>query len=112
VELPRHIKLLADYSTSALWDADPAGQGELEVSQLPITNTLRARLDAWTAEFDDLLDWGDPRNSGFRDDAHRDAFDVAGEQLARSLRAELGDGWLVDRFSYVQLQLVRDPRAG
>lgn len=110
MEFTRHIKLMADYGTSPLWDADPAGVGELDVAQLPISGELRSRLDAWTAEFDDLLNWADPRSSGFRDDDHRDAFDATGDQLAHALREELGTGWLVDRFSYIDVAVVKDPR--
>jgi hypothetical protein len=90
---------MADYESFPLWrggvNVDPAG--------LPLSAGLVDGLLQWANDYDRTLNRDDPVASGFADSEAEAAFSARGEELARRLAREMGDGWNVAYF---------DPRAG
>ena len=88
------IKLMSDYGCHPLWAC--AGEvGEIDPDALPLSDTLKARLQAWAAWYDATLNWDDPAASGFACPRDEQAFNEEGTKLAESLRRELGPGFTV-----------------
>lgn len=90
---PRVIRLMADYGCWPLWEE---GGINLDPGLLPIDDDLRAELHAWSARFDDLLDWDNPAGT-FVDPDEDAGFEAEGRRLAGRLKIALGEGWMVVR---------------
>lgn len=86
----RSLKLMADYECSPLWEQTEAGTDNVDPEDLPISQGLRDGLNAWAQRYDDQLDRGDPRLSGFPNLEAEAAFNADGQALLDGLKAELG----------------------
>jgi hypothetical protein len=86
----RIIKLMPDYNCFPLWEASPPKVGNIDPSDLPISEELRIELLKWAETFDETLNPGDPASSGFKSDESKEQFRTAGMTLAERLRTELG----------------------
>ena len=89
----RRIRFAADYFAWPLWDVDEGSN--LQPDALPLSAALCNRLRAWADEFDATLDLEDPTGSDFPSEESRQEFLRLGEELARAVAAELGDGYAV-----------------
>lgn len=92
--LRQWVKLQARQGDSPL--RDPHSDRALALSELPISDRLRADLTTWAAEFDRVA--ADPGlgPSGFASSTEAGAFVDRGTQLAAAVQAELGDDWHVE----------------
>lgn len=88
----KSIKVMAGYECSPLW---LTGGGHLSAYELPISDTLAAELWEWAGIYDDTIDREDPPQSGFETPEAERQFFVRGEELAKRLAVELGDGYSV-----------------
>lgn len=61
--MPKRIKLMAEYSSGALWNQPPDGVGPIDPDDLPLQPETRFRLKRWAAVFDAMLNWEDPGNT-------------------------------------------------
>jgi hypothetical protein len=95
VQIPRKIKLMADYECWPLWEASPGVVDNIDPSSLPISDSLRYELRNWAREFDATLNWADPASSGFPNETAEREFRIAGVEIARRLQQELGAGFEV-----------------
>lgn len=91
----RVLKLMADYQCFPLWEASPGVVGNINPSDLPITELLQSRLMAWAEEFDKTLDMDDPAKSGFRTPQAQENFIKSGVELGQQLQDELGPEYSV-----------------
>ena len=89
---PRAIKLMADYECFPLWEVEAIGN--IDPTDLPIDDGLRADLLAWARRFDDGLNWADPARSVVSPEEQA-AFEAEGLSLADRLRDALGPEWTV-----------------
>jgi hypothetical protein len=86
----RALKLMADYDCWPLWEASPGATGNVDPSDLPISESLKDRLARWAADFDATLDRDNPSQSGFSTPEEEAAFVARGLTLGTELQAELG----------------------
>jgi len=91
----RTIKLMPDYESYPLWEASPGATGNIDPSDLPISQSLTDRLLKWADAFDATLNRDDPASSGFPDDDSKAAFSDEGRELEALLKAELGADYSV-----------------
>lgn len=91
----RKIKLMADYQCFPLWEASPGVVGNIDPSELPISEVLQKRLSIWASQFDSALDDSDPASSGFENSEAVEAFKADGLELVKRLQSELGSEYVV-----------------
>lgn len=83
------IKLMADYGSFPLWKA--SGEvGNIDPSDLPLSQELRQLLANWARAFDQTLNDDYPPDSGFKSEADEVEFKQQAARLAEQLRKELG----------------------
>ena len=88
--VPNGIKVMADYGAWPLWDTGPTGPNNVNPAELPIPETLRARLFAWARTYDTTLNWDDPLSSpGFSSPDAHNAWVAQGRDLAQQLATAL-----------------------
>lgn len=80
------VCLYPDYSASPTWSCP--GDGNVELSELPISNALRRRLRLWADRYEST-DYDATPGEEFGEDAVREAFDAEGRALWRALAEEL-----------------------
>ncbi len=105
----RALKLMADYFSYPLWDVDDPDN--VDPASLPLSDGLRARLEAWADTFDAILNDDDPATSDFPSESARRAFDEEGVRLWYGLSAELGPEYSVSYYSVTQSKLLPAPHA-
>ena len=87
---------MADYQCYPLWEYDDFGLvGNLSPESLPISQSLRDRLDFWSNLYEATLCIDDPVKSGFGSSEKEFEFKIIGEDLAKDLRDELGERYEV-----------------
>lgn len=91
----RSIKLMADYYCHPLWHACGNEVGDIDPRDLPISSELQTALETWAVMYDETLDKEAPQDSGFLTEALELSFKAEGHRLARCLREELGEGYIV-----------------
>jgi hypothetical protein len=91
---------MPDYHSYPLWDVDDPDN--VDPATLPLSDALRARLEAWADAYDAILNPDDPAASGFAGEAAARAFDAEGVRLWHALAAELGPGYAVAYYSVVR----------
>jgi hypothetical protein len=96
----RGVKVMADYSSFALWDQGLTGPGNIDPRSLPLSRDLVARLDAWAARYDATLNRSDPASSGFASPDKEQAFAKEGLTLAFEVKRELGPDWVVTAYDH------------
>jgi hypothetical protein len=94
------LKLMADYGCFPLWEyADTDLIDNANPDAFPLTNELKAALQAWAGTYDKTLNDEYPPDSGFASPAAEDAFDAEGMRLWRALREQLGLGYKIVYYS-------------
>lgn len=93
--MAQELKLMADYATWPLWDAD----GNVDPETLPISIELQHRLDAWAEAFDGTVNRDDPRHARFESPEARETWNAQGLALWHDLQRELGSEYVVSYFS-------------
>ncbi len=91
----RQIKLMADYDCFPLWEESPGTVGNIDPSDLHISEGLRRRLIEWSEEYDATLNQDDPIASGFESRSDEKMFSLRGQKLRKELEEELGPGYVV-----------------
>lgn len=96
---PRRIKMMWDHGAFPLWSVDRfAASGSPLRDRLPISETLRQDLQAWSDEWTATV-WraGGPAVPGWQPPSFAvvDDWDARGRALLGRLRAELGLGFVV-----------------
>lgn len=87
---PRWVKVMADYSSSGLWNSNGANA---DVDFVPMSAALRARLDAWCLWYEKNEDYLGTPDSDF----DYVSFCAEGLAVAKAIKAELPD-WTVVYF--------------
>jgi len=87
----KRIKLMADYDCWPLWKASGSEAGDIDPWSLPLSESTRRSLKDWASHYNSWLNRDDPRLSGPRSDADREAFNAEGRRLWKVLRSELPD---------------------
>lgn len=85
--IPKKIKLMADYQCWCLWDIE--NPTNIDPQSLPLSEELKSRLRAWEETFDKNLDLRDHTNIGFRSKKEFDLFYDTGWDLFIELKKEL-----------------------
>lgn len=88
----KQLKLMLDYDCWPLWDQDAGDNLDPEV--LPLSDALKARLQAWSDAYNVLLNRDDPMNS-YHTSEREQALEQEGVSLWRALQTELGEAWQV-----------------
>lgn len=91
----RKLKLMADYDCWPLWEAGKE-VGNVNPEELPLSDELKSRLQAWAEQYDQTLNRLDLASSGFVDLRTRKHFENEGALLCKQLQAELGDAFEVE----------------
>ncbi len=100
----RNLKLMPDYFSFPLWDTD--APDNVDPAALPLSDATRARLAAWAAEFDAILNMDDPAASDFPSPEAERAFDQEGFQLWRQVSQELDGQYAVSYYSIARHTLL------
>jgi hypothetical protein len=87
---PRWVKVMAEYTSTGLWDSRGTN---VEESFVPMSPSLQARLNAWCVWYENNDDYL-PESTGEFDYA---GFSAEGLAIARAIKAELPD-WTVVYF--------------
>ena len=99
---PRFVKVMADYSSTGLWDSQGCS---VEETFAPMSAALLERLRAWCRWYESNEDYNPEPVEQF-DYA---AFSAEGLNIARALKAELPD-WTVVYFD--EAKMVQSQRGG
>ena len=92
------LKLMPDYHCFPLWKA--GGEiGNVNPDDLPLTNDLKAALQAWASAYDKTLNEEYPPDSRFVSAADEEAFESEAQRLIEELRTQLGPDYKVVYFS-------------
>jgi hypothetical protein len=96
--LPRFVKVMADHTSTGLWDSQGVSE---ETSFVPMSAPLLARLGAWCVWYETNEDYKSP-------DERRAEFDYAGFSaeglaIAKAIKAELPD-WTVVYFDEAKMR--------
>lgn len=92
----KKIKLMADYECFPLWDASPEGGGRnINPDELPISSSLKDRLNLWALKYDNTLNRDYPPDSGFKSDEEENQFNIEGRSIFEKLKEELGGSYTV-----------------
>lgn len=92
------VKVMAEYESFPLWQANSDGLANVDPASLPISSELAQTLLAWADDYDRTLNRDDPLASGFLDATAEENFYAQGERLARQLATELGAQYTVEYF--------------
>lgn len=84
-----NIKLLPDYYCSPIWCRDTGAN--IELSDLPISESLSLKLQSWADAYDSTLNNDDPLNSGFESESDVAAFIEQAAILCDLLKHEMGN---------------------
>jgi len=90
---------MTDYQCYPLWDIGETGPDNIDPGLLPISEPLAEALLAWASDFDGILNWDYPPNSGFSTQQEEERFVAKGRELATRLQAELGSRGAVVYFN-------------
>jgi len=82
--MKQYVKLMADYSSSGLWDINGV---MMDSTSLPISETLRSAIDAWCGDYEDSQFFLAPPDRDVVFD--RITFNQAGAMLAERIQNEL-----------------------
>lgn len=83
------LKLMADYYCYPLWYASDGKFGDININNLPISETLKRELLEWADQYDSTLNQEYPPDSGFKTPIAEKKFKEKGEELAHRLQKEL-----------------------
>jgi hypothetical protein len=83
------LKLMPDYQCFPVWIATENCYGDVDPSELPLSNQLRSDLLRWSDWYDSSIDLADGRFVGFGEGDAEARFWEEGKRLARRLRQEL-----------------------
>lgn len=89
------LKLMPDYFCFPLWEVSP-NWGNINPDDLPLSNELKSDLLYWAKLYDETLDQDDPTSSGFENIQKKTEFKEKGIDLARRLRDEIGDVYIIN----------------
>ena len=91
--VPTRLVMAADYLADPLWTREPNGRtgAMVPLEQLPLSQATRARLRAWAARFDRLMDTG----YEWPNAAEHRTWLADGRALHRIVCVELGAGYEV-----------------
>jgi hypothetical protein len=94
-ERPRTwLKVQARRGGSALWR--PRTQESVDLTQLPISLPLKARLSDWQRLYDATFKSGSMEQDGFASESDARSFVESGWELVAALQDELGPSWHVE----------------
>lgn len=91
----RKIKLMPDYHCYPLWEESVDEVGNINPSDLPISDDLKMQLIAWAQLYDSTLNMDDPICSGFANGEIEAEFEKTGNSLGERLQCELGPEFYV-----------------
>ena len=70
--------------------------GHIDVDDLPLSQELKAEITAWDSEYQAAFNSHYPPDSGFGSPEMAVRHIAEGQQLARKMQEELGEGYKVD----------------
>jgi hypothetical protein len=101
---PRWVKVMADYSSTGLWDSNGANAEE---DFVPMSAALKARLHAWCLWYEKNEDYLDTPESIF----DYVSFSAEGLAVAKAIKAELPD-WTVVYFDEAKMPGIAEGTEG
>jgi hypothetical protein len=103
------IKLMPDYGCYPLWWDEPNLVGNINPSELPLSDSTIESLHQWTLLFDTHLDWDNPGNSPELSVHELKEFESEGLRLWLLLIDELSSNYEVSYKSHYLHQVFTDP---
>jgi hypothetical protein len=102
----KKIKLMSDYGCFPLWEyLDGELVDNVNPDDLPLSTGLKTALHKWAISYDLTLDEEYPPNSGFRNPAEAEAFEVQGREMWRELQSQLGPDFKILYYSVLDRKL-------
>jgi hypothetical protein len=96
IEIVIRLRLVKEYLATPIFCANPEIMGHLEVDVLPITDSLKDDLKNWYNQYQATFFDDYPPDSRFSSPYLEAMHAKIGEDLAKKLRIELGDGYSVE----------------
>jgi hypothetical protein len=106
----RHIEIIPEYFACPITDRD-AGE-EMYMEDVPISQSLKDRLQAWAERFDATIDVTHPYespNPGFASPEDQADFVAQGYVLWHDLQQELGQEFVMFYFDVIQGRRISPP---
>ncbi|MES4902375.1 MULTISPECIES: hypothetical protein [unclassified Streptomyces] len=97
--MKRTVRLAADYECYPVWVVTEREVDNVAPESLPLSGKLAQDLDRWGDEYDATYNRDDPAASGFTSEEAEKSFAEQGQRLARRLRDELDETWIVSYFN-------------
>ena len=85
----RTIRVMADYGCYPLWEVSSDGLSNINPEELPISSTLKARLNLWSQKYEQTFDEEYPPDSGFSSLEEEEYFKTEGLLILNDLKLEL-----------------------
>ncbi|WP_147336855.1 MULTISPECIES: hypothetical protein [Pseudomonas] len=90
------LRLANEYLAGPVFCAEPDAMGHIDVDDLPLSQGLKAEITAWDSEYQAAFNSHYPPDSGFGSPEMEVRHIAEGQQLARKMQEELGEGYKVD----------------
>ena len=102
------IKLMPDYECYPLWGLDSNNIGDIDPKNLSLSKSLIEDLTQWSSNYDLLLNWDNPAESGFKSQESKQKFEEIGVNLWQRLQEELYPKYKVYYFSQFLGKVVKN----
>lgn len=90
------LRLANEYLTEPIFCPDLNAMGHVDVDELPLSQELKAEIAAWDSEYQATFNGEYPPDSGFSSPEVELQHMAVGQQLAKRLQQELGEGYAVE----------------
>jgi hypothetical protein len=98
----KKIKIMPEYGCSPLWLYDSKiPTKNLDVSELPISESLKNDIQIWANTFESTFDEAYPPDSGFSNDSDAEAFETSGIHIWENLLKEMSSYYKVSYYSTI-----------
>lgn len=94
--MAKKIKLMAEYNYFPLWYLETGDN--LDEEDLPLSVEMIEKLNNWADIYNNIIDWDNPSESGFKSEEEKQNFDNQRDILVMELQKELGKDYQVCLF--------------
>lgn len=90
------LRLASEYLAGPIFCPELDKMGHVDVDELPLSQELKAKINAWDSEYQATFNSDYPPDSGFSSPEAKLRHVAEGEQLAKKIQQELGGSYAVE----------------